>query len=590
MTQGADRLERELFSVRDTVESIWVAIILAFVLRAFMIEAFVIPTGSMAPRLLGEHYDLGCRSCGWAFARGATNPERDGGTIVRRARRARPSDTVCPNCGRPYHGPKVRVNSGDRVLVMKYLYPFVDPKPWDVIVFRNPQDNRQNYIKRLIGLPGETIELIHGDVFVKDKGQKHFRIRRKDDPRIQEAMWQIIHDNDYRPDDGRPPGRRDRRWKPEPGADAWNLAPRGGRQFVFGGCKPGQWQAIRFEAPGAVFMPHYGYNPNSSETQGLLKPYDACSDLKLAVEFVPASRQARLALLLTSFEHAFKGTVAADGTVELLHAKTSTGPLKWQPWRDPKKLEAPLALDRGHSVALTHADFRVTLWVNGRAVLDRPYEADADQLRRTMKEAMRTWNSLANRRTDSPPAPADYYEQARCPTPAPQVRIAAAGGPHHLRHVRLWRDVYYVNAPLQGALQRDTVPGAAEYARQQNVPDDSGAGWGTIGNPITLKEHGNGKRHDLDAFLVLGDNSPQSLDSRAWTRAAPTLRLYPLGYKPTANGSEANRAKALYQLGTVPRYNLIGKALLVYWPAGFGLPGWSFLPIVPNVGRMRLIR
>ena len=44
-----------------------------------------------------------------------------------------------------------------------------------------------------------------------------------------------------------------------------------------------------------------------------------------------------------------------------------------------------------------------------------------------------------------------------------------------------------------------------------------------------------------------------------------------------------------YQLGTVPRYNIVGKAVLVYWPAGFRLPILNW-PIVPNVGRMRLIR
>ena len=46
----------------------------------------------------------------------------------------------------------------------------------------------------------------------------------------------------------------------------------------------------------------------------------------------------------------------------------------------------------------------------------------------------------------------------------------------------------------------------------------------------------------------------------------------------------------IYQLGTVPRYSLIGKAIFVYWPSGFRLPFAPHLPIIPNVGRMRLIR
>ena len=55
MAKESDKKQRELVVVRDTVESIWVAIVLAFVLRAFAFEAFVIPTGSMAPRLMGAH-------------------------------------------------------------------------------------------------------------------------------------------------------------------------------------------------------------------------------------------------------------------------------------------------------------------------------------------------------------------------------------------------------------------------------------------------------------------------------------------------------------------------------------------------------
>ena len=67
----------------------------------------------------------------------------------------------------------------------------------------------------------------------------------------------------------------------------------------------------------------------------------------------------------------------------------------------------------------------------------------------------------------------------------------------------------------------------------------------------------------------------------AWkTWAAPTLRLY----------EDKEGTRPLYQLGTVPRYNLIGKAFFVYWPSGFRPPGLASLPIVPNFGKLRLIR
>ena len=73
-----------------------------------------------------------------------------------------------------------------------------------------------------------------------------------------------------------------------------------------------------------------------------------------------------------------------------------------------------------------------------------------------------------------------------------------------------------------------------------------------------------------------------------WTKAAPTLMLWK---NPNAEHDQSNQ---LYKLGTVPRYSLKGKAMFVYWPAGYQiqLPGGIgfHLPIVPNVGRMRLIR
>src|SRR3982751_2615791 len=53
--------------VKETIESILIAFILAFVFRAFVVEAFVIPTGSMAPTLLGANMRYHCDDCGYDF-------------------------------------------------------------------------------------------------------------------------------------------------------------------------------------------------------------------------------------------------------------------------------------------------------------------------------------------------------------------------------------------------------------------------------------------------------------------------------------------------------------------------------------------
>ncbi len=76
---------------------------------------------------------------------------------------------------------------GDRIFVSKYTYgyskhsfPFSpnvtnkrlfskSPKRGDLVVFKTPADNRTDYIKRLIGLPGDTIQFINGELFINDK-------------------------------------------------------------------------------------------------------------------------------------------------------------------------------------------------------------------------------------------------------------------------------------------------------------------------------------------------------------------------------------------------------------------------------------
>jgi hypothetical protein len=50
-------------AIRETVESVAIAFVLAFLFRTFEAEAFVIPTGSMAPTLMGRHKDLVCPKC-----------------------------------------------------------------------------------------------------------------------------------------------------------------------------------------------------------------------------------------------------------------------------------------------------------------------------------------------------------------------------------------------------------------------------------------------------------------------------------------------------------------------------------------------
>ena len=164
-------------AVREGVETLVFVVCMVLMLKLFVVEAFVIPTGSMAETLYGYQKIVTCPECGHEFP-------------VNASREAEPSPGsppvpitgyCCPNCR--HADPdglfqqdrrtgevvkRVDWRSGDRVLVGKFLG--VDDRN-HVVVFKYPDAPQtgqvaQNYIKRLVGLPGETVAIYNGDLYV----------------------------------------------------------------------------------------------------------------------------------------------------------------------------------------------------------------------------------------------------------------------------------------------------------------------------------------------------------------------------------------------------------------------------------------
>src|SRR5207302_1929097 len=120
---------------------------------------FHIPTGSMAPTLLGHHRVCVCPRCGQEVVVGRHSSDAVGSGQARFYRKA-----FCPNCGySPLPVTKSAEIRGDQITVDKTAYLLRQPTRWEIVVFRLLD---ALFIKRLLGLPGEEIRISDGDLYV----------------------------------------------------------------------------------------------------------------------------------------------------------------------------------------------------------------------------------------------------------------------------------------------------------------------------------------------------------------------------------------------------------------------------------------
>ena len=174
------------FRLLLTVSAAFVCIFLF--LRVFAVEPFGVPTGSMAPSLIGNHRECPCPRCGLPVRVGA-------GALG--ARHAFPT-AACPNCGQSGINLSAAPDlNGDRLLVDKNVFQLRKPRRWEVAVFRCPDPKEQNkpYVKRILGLPGEVIALKAGDVYADGE------LLRKSIAEAREARL-LVFDMTYAPPDG----------------------------------------------------------------------------------------------------------------------------------------------------------------------------------------------------------------------------------------------------------------------------------------------------------------------------------------------------------------------------------------------------
>lgn len=506
----------------NTFEWLITAFILAFLFRAFVMEAFRIPTGSMAETLVGAHFRLACPGCGYEFAHGFV-PQRYG----------LPEDTVpsvsvplppvrCPSCGyvhkgQPFAQAKATVCNGDRILVLKCLYQFSAPKRWDVVVFKNPTNPNQNYIKRLIGLPGEQVEIVDGDIYIN--GQ----IARKP-PMVQQELWMPVYENDFQPVNPDHPVFNLRSWSLPfelAGTDWRQDKDQDPTRLILDGPYD-RLQYLTYQAPSANdFRAAYAYN----DLVLLGTPASpVCSDLMIRFCADLQDKRSCAGGAIHRDGVCYQGIVYGDGRIELMQ----------------------IALDQRSLIAQDSVNITP----------GRPIEIEFAYVDRQL---------LLNAADRHIAVALDGSRSSVVHTSSPPKIQLIGSGKVAIWHTGVFRDIYYTSYNPHGPR------GTASHA--------------TEGKPFQLRQ---------EEYFVLGDNSPNSEDARWWP--APTT---------------ASRGQKPPRAGVVPSDYLMGKALLVYWPAGFQVPwprplqslveasqvsgplrilqGLMRLRWIPNIGKIRLI-
>ena len=148
---------------RDNIEAVVMAIIMAVMLKYFIVEAYQIPTGSMQPTLMGND-EAGIK---------------------------------------------------DRIIVDKLSFHYRDPERFEVVVFKYPLDRSKNFIKRICGMPSEHLKISLGDLWTRRDATDAYRVLRRPLP-IQKEVWKRLL----------PIDPRFASWKPDPGTTGWTIGGR----------------------------------------------------------------------------------------------------------------------------------------------------------------------------------------------------------------------------------------------------------------------------------------------------------------------------------------------------------------------------
>jgi len=605
--------------IRETIESVLIAVMLALLFRSFEAEAFIIPTGSMAPSLQGEHIDMVCDKCNYQYRTGAANegdrPDRPTYAI----------STFCPICrhntqlkrvpGSQYNSDHDS-NDGDRILANKFIYDFTDPKRWDVIIFKNPNNPKQNYIKRCVGLDNEGLSIEYGDIYTYDLLTEKManRIIARKPPHKLWYMLQLVDDTNHIAEDLKNanwPLRWDehasdggKNWQINDDSDGpvYSISSNDGQSWLrYKHIVPRwyEWEShilsrelpdrIKSGYEGELIGDYYAYNhlvkdkrPPSSSSPDIRKDrsfvkgiFDGnlglhwVGDLCLEIRCQIKSESGTISLDLVEGGVHFTCEIDIESGIAKLKASSDEIEFIDEGGNAMASPEGKTSL-RGkgnYNLRFANCDDRLVLWVNKKPV-------------KFGKTKYQDFNR--------PKGVLPSYS-VEDPGDAQPAGIAASGCDLEIDRLKIYRDVYYraaTNIRGRGGNTEYAVCDIdpddifeSEQEKQELSPRPSFKGtrfptdselrkimttpqlWGSA----AAKEIFEARSPENDislfkiegegTFMPMGDNSPESLDARLWSGVPYVDREY-----------------------------LSGRAMVIYWPHSLNRP-----PFFPNFKRMGFI-
>jgi signal peptidase I len=447
-------------------------------------------------------------------------------------------------------------SSGDRVLVAKCLQEtdLQPPRRFDVVVFKFPEGplengSPKNYIKRLLGLPGQILAIFFGQLFswegqpgepspyeedlrnpninpldlwkkeymhINDEKsqslfeQGDFKILRKPLD-VMMALRRIVYDNDFQAVDlAAAPELR--RWRPEQ-SSAWK-ADKDFRAFHCAGGKADaiDWLRYRHVPPGPeraglaghevkpqLITDFEAYNNFTLQARGIQGPAqnwvgDLMLECKLTVDKAEGSFHMELSRGINRYRARFDletglCTLERQGPAEQ----------KADAWKELATKPSGVRGPGSYELRFANFDARLTVWAKDKLPFGDGYDFHPPEMRARGED------------------PRDA-EKRRGPTlnDLEPASLGSKGAAVTVQNVRLWRNTYYTLGPEAGGLHQ---------------PEDfvNPEAWDSI-RKLSYKTMYVQPGH----YLCLGDNSPASSDSREW--------------------------------GVVPARLMLGRALLVYFP------------------------